>query len=229
MKRNCNRSLVLVLSLVMLSATASLAVAATQTVPFSLNGSGSMLNSPVIFQGMVDSGPLSPGWFVIELDDSGWPLDNPGTPEDERWDFLLATFFKYENTPGGEHWDGYFPVQGGVLPPVTWRFYNNGDQVGGIIRYLLITILDADADGDVDQDELANQTVAANFHCHIEQSTGVYAGWCGIGPANGNLENFDPGMDDILTIAVGNLYLRDYSCSVPVEEKTWGAIKTLYR
>jgi hypothetical protein len=208
---------------------AAIALAANQTVPFSLSGSGSLLNSPAVFQGNIYDGPMSGGWFVIEIDDTDWPIDNPGTPQNERWDYLLANYFSYDNTPNGEHWVGYFPMEGGLLPPVTWRFTDMTGQLGGIIRYLIITILDSDADGEVDQDELANQAVAANFHSHIEQSLGMYEGWCGFGPANGNLENFDPNMDDLLTIPVGNLYLRDLNCAVPVEEKTWGAVKMLYR
>lgn len=228
MVRISTGSFIVVVLCATLLGAATIVSAANQTVPFSLNGSGSFLNSPAIFQGMIDSGPMSPGWFVIEIDDSGWPLDDPITPENERWDFLLANFFTYDNTPGGEHWDGYFPVQDGLLPPVTWRFSNNGDRLGGVIRYFILTILDSDADGVVDQDDLANQTVAANFHSHIEQSLGIYDGWCGFGPGNGNLENFDPTMDDLLTLPVGNLYLRDVSCAVPVEETTWGAVKVLY-
>jgi len=229
MARISTRTLIAVSSCLLLLGAATFVSAANQTVTFSLNGSGSFLNSPVLFQGMIDSGPLSPGWFVIEVDDSGWPMDNPSTPQNERWDHILATFYTYDNTPGGEHWDGYFPVQGGLLPPVTWRFYNSGDQLGGVIRYLIITILDSDADGVVDQDDLANQTVAGNFQCHIEQSQGAYEGWCGFGSGNGNLENYDPGEDDLLTIPVGNLYLRDVSCAVPAEETTWGAFKVLYK
>jgi hypothetical protein len=180
---------------------------------------------------MIDGGDarLMGGWFVIEIDDTGWPIDNQGTPQDERWDYLLATFFTYDNTPGGEHWDGYFPIQNGLLPPVIWQFTNGANQLGGVIRYLIITILDSDADGIVDQDDLANQTVAAQFHSHIEQSEGEFAGHCGSGNGNGNLENFDPDMDDLLTLPVGNLYIRDFSCAVPVEETTWGAVKILYR
>ena len=229
MARISSRSLFVVTALVFLVGSVAGSTAATQTVSFSLNGSGSLLNSPASFQGMIDSGPMSPGWFVIEVDDAGWPLDNLSTPQNERWDYILATFFTYDSTPGGEHWDGYFPVQGSILPPVTWRFSSNGDKLGGIIRYFVVTILDSDGDGEVDQDELANQSVAANFHSHIEQSSGIYNGWCGTGTGNGNLENFDPAMDDILTLPIGNLYLRDFSCAVPVEESTWGAVKTLYK
>jgi hypothetical protein len=229
MTRIATSSLIAVLSVSLVLGTAAVVGAANQTVTFSLNGSGSVLNSPVVFQGMIDSGPMNGGWFVIEIDDTGWPVDNPGTPGNERWSYLLSTFFTYDNTPGGEHWDGYFPLQGGLLPPVIWRFTSGADQLGGVIRYLIISILDSDADGEIDQDELANQTIAANFHSHIEQSQGIYAGWCGFGTGNGNLENFDPNMDDILTLPVGNLYLRNVSCGVPVEETTWGAVKTLYR
>ena len=205
------------------------AMGATQTVQFSLNGSGALLNSPVVFQGTIDSGPMSPGLFVIQIDDAGWPLDDPGTPGNERWNYLLTNFFTYDNTAGGQHWDGYFPKQGTLLPPVTWRFGKNGDRLGGVIRYLIITIRDSDADGMVDQDELANQMVAANFQCHVEQSGGAYDGWCGAGSANGNLEDFDPNMDDLLTISVGNLLLRDFGCAVHADAKTWGALKQMYR
>jgi len=221
--------MLVMVSCVLVLGAANMAGAASQTVTFSLNGAGSLLNSPAGYQGMIDSGAMSGGWFVIEIDDSGWPTDNPGTPTNERWDYLLATFFTYDNTSGGENWTGYFPIQGGLLPPVIWRFANGGDQLGGVIRYLIITILDSDGDGEVDQDELANQVVAMNMNSHIEQSLGIYEGWCGFGNSNGNLEDFDPGMDDLLTIPVGNLYLRDVSCSVPVEESTWGAVKVLYR
>lgn len=226
--RNPNKPLGL-LALIALLISTNGAFAATQTVPFSLNGSGSLTGSPVVFQGIIDSGPFSSGQFLIEINDYGWPLDNPGTPENERWDYLLANFFTYDNSPGGEHWDGYFPAQGGQIPVVVWSFTKGADRVGGIIRYLIITIRDDDADALVDQDELANQAVAANLQVHIEQSAGSYDGWCGFGPANGNLENYDPYMDDLLTIPVGNLYLRDVSCTVPIEESSWGAVKKIYR
>ena len=229
MTRMATGWLIAVAALALAFGTVADSVAANQQVSFTLNGSGSLLNSPAMFQGIIDSGPMSGGSFVITIDDTGWPIDNPGTPNNERWDYLLANFFTYDNTPNGEAWNGYFPEQGGLLPPVIWHFTNGGDQLGGVIRYLIITIRDSDADGEVDQDELANQSVAANLNSHIEQSQGAYYGWCGFGTGNGNLENFDPGMDDILTISVGNLYLRDVSCAVPVEGTTWGAVKDLYR
>jgi len=199
--------------------------AAFQTVTFTLDGMGSLLESPVVFEGWINSGPMSPGWFMIMIDDSAWP---PDTDKTARWNYLVSTFFSYDATPGGEHWDGYFPMNGSAYPVVTWRFTKDLDKLGGIVRYLIITIYDSDHDGHVDQNELATQAIAANFHCHIEQSMGIYSGWCGTGPANGTLSNFDPNQDDIFTISYGSLTLRDFGCSVPVEETTWGAVKALY-
>jgi hypothetical protein len=176
---------------------------------------------------MITNGPLAGGSFVIEIVDPVWPLDNPGTPENERWDYILANHFVYSTT-GDPHWTGHFPLYGGLLPIVEFRFANGGeDQIGGIIKYLVITIVDSDEDGHVDQDELGTQAVAANFECHKEQGGGGYEDYCGNGSGNGTLENFDPGMDDILTLS-GTLWMRNFSCAVPVTESTWGTVKTLY-
>jgi hypothetical protein len=174
---------------------------------------------------MINSGPLSPGWFRIEIDDTGWPPDSDKTA---RWNYIISTYFSYDATPGGEHWDGYFPMDGTQFPVVTWYLKNDPDQLGGIIRYLIITIYDGDHDGVIDQDELATQAVAGNLHCHISQSLGAYTGYCGLGPMNGTLANFDPELPDILTISYGSLTIRDFGCVVPVDERTWGSVKTIY-
>jgi hypothetical protein len=194
--------------------------------PFGLSGSGSMLNSPAVYQGTIISGPMAGGSFVIEIDDSMWPVDDPGTPEDERWDYILANHFTYSTT-GDPHWTGHFPLYEEIIPPVEWRFTNGADQMGGIIYYLVITILDSDRDAQVDQDELANQAVAADFVCHKEQGGGGYEEQCGFGSSNGNLENYDPQYDDLLTLS-GTLSMRGFGCAVPVREGTWGVFKILY-
>lgn len=201
---------------------------ATQNIEFSLSGSGSLLNSPPGFEGTIDSGVFANGFFTIYIDDTGWPVDNPGTPQNERWNYIISTFFTYTAEPNNEHWTGYFPLQGTIAPPVVWRFYNNGDKLGGIIRYLNITITDNDKDGVIDQDELMIQAVAANLQAHIEQSKGVYESWCGFGSMNGTIEDFDPTPMDMFTIPYGLLRMRDYSCAVPTEHMTWGAVKSLY-
>ena len=199
--------------------------AQVQTITFSLDGMGSMLESPVLFDGVINSGPMSPGWFMITIDDTGWP---PDTDKTARWNYIVSTFFSYDATPGGEHWDGYFPMDGTQLPVVTWRFSSNGNKLGGIIKYLIITIFDSDQDAVIDQDELTTQSVAMNIHAHIEQSQGIYTGYCGIGSANGTLSNFDPNLDDILTVPFGSVTIRNFGCSVPTENKTWGAVKSIY-
>jgi hypothetical protein len=217
----------LVLSL-MLVLPLSVFAGNTQVESFSLSGNGSLLLSPAGFSGYIDSGNLMGGTFTLYIDDSSWPSDNPSTPNNERWDYIVSTFFTYTATSGDEHWTGYFPAVGSTVPPVIWHFYNGGDDLGGIVRYLIITINDSDKDGVIDQSELMNQAVAGNLQSHIEQSTGIFSGMCGVGSMNGNLQDYDPTPNDILTIPVGTLYLRDFSCAVPVEESTWGAVKSLY-
>ena len=94
--------------------------------------------------------------------------------------------------------------------------------------YLIITIADTDKDQIVDQDELANQQVAINFIAHLEQSEGTWDQHCGQGSANGTLENYDPNMDDNLTVS-GTLLMRTIGCAVPVDNATWGVVKEMYR
>jgi hypothetical protein len=193
------------------------------TLSFGLSGTGSLLSSPAGFVGTITSGGMAGGYFTLYIDDTDWPTD-----AGERWDYIVSTFFSYTSDPGNEHWTGYFPVQGTLLPPVIWHFYDNGDNLGGIIRYLIITISDEDKDGVIDQAELMNQAVAGNVQSHIEQSTGIYAGMCGIGSMNGNLQDYDPTPNDVLTIPVGNLYLRDFNCALPTDNASWGVVKSLY-
>jgi hypothetical protein len=199
--------------------------AQVQTVTFSLDGLGSLLESPVMFDGTINSGPLSPGWFMIMIDDSSWP---PDTDKTARWNYIVSTYFSYVATPGGEHWDGYFPINGTQAPVVTWRLSSNGNKLGGIIRYLIITIRDSDHDQVIDQNELATQSVAMDINVHVEQSQGIYTGYCGIGSANGTLSNYDPNLDNILTVPYGSVTIRNFGCIVPVESTTWGAVKAIY-
>ncbi len=225
-KRFCLCAIVFAASAVLV--LPSLVFSASQAESFSLSGSGSLLANPAEFNGIIDAGTLAGGTFVINIDDSGWPTDDPMTPQNERWDYLLSNYYTYSPTTNNEHWTGYFPLYGGVVPPVLWHFYNGGNNLGGIIRYLIITISDDDKDGIVDQSELMNQAVAGNLQSHIEQSTGSYFGMCGIGSMNGNLQDFDPTLFDLLTIPIGNLYLRTVSCAVPAENPSWGAVKAMY-
>lgn len=196
---------------------------------FELSGFGGYVVTPAEFDGEITAGTLYPGTFVIEIDDVMWPADDPGTPENERWDYVFATYFRYDNSqPGAEKWTAYFPPLPVQLPVVRWRFYHNGDMVGGIYQSLIVTISDKNANHVVDPTELNIQAVAGNLVAHVEQGTGVYEGFCGQGSMNGTLEGYDISEPYVLTISTGSLLLRNYSCAVGVRESTWGAVKEIY-
>lgn len=200
--------------------------AAAQFETFCLSGNGSLLQSPPGWEGFIDCGTLNGGYFTIYVDDTGWPTDNPGTPQNERWDYIVSTFFTYISEPLNEHWLGYIPLSGSPAPPVVFRFYNDGDKLGGVM-YLNITIIDKDKDGKMDQEDLMNQALGANIRAHIEQSTGRFEGKCGAGSMNGTIEDFDPTPMDILTVPSGRIILST-NCTLPTERMSWGAVKSLY-
>ena len=196
---------------------------------FKLSGFGGYTISPAGFDGSIIGGTLSPGTFVIDIDDVIWPVDDPGTPQNERWEYVFANYFHYDDSQSGaENWTAYFPPLPVQLPVVTFSFYRGGDKVGGILQSLIITISDKNANGIVDPSELNIQAVAGNLVAHIEQGTGVFEGFCGQGSMNGTMEGYDIGQPYVFTISTGNLLLRDFNCSVGVEEKTWGAVKEFY-
>jgi hypothetical protein len=201
--------------------------AAAQTETFCLSGTGSLLLSPPGWEGFIDCGTLNGGYFTIHVDDTGWPVDNPGTPQNERWNYIVANFFTYVSEPLNEHWVGYLPMQGTPAPPVVFRFYNNGDKLGGVM-FLNFTIVDKDKDGVMDAEDLMTQAFAANIRPHVEQGTGRFEGKCGVGSMNGTIEDFDPTPIDIFTVPYGTINLRTVGCTLPAEHSTWGMVKTLY-
>jgi hypothetical protein len=202
---------------------------AVRNETFKLSGFGGYAISPADFDGSMTAGTLNPGTFVITIDDVIWPVDDPGTPQNERWEYIFAHYFVYNNSqPGAEKWTAYFPPLPMQIPVVTWTFYHNGDRIGGILQSLIVTISDKNSNGTVDAAELEIQAVAGNLVAHIEQGTGVYEGFCGQGSMNGTLAGFDISQPYVITISTGNLLLRDFNCSVPNEQRTWGAIKQTY-
>jgi len=202
---------------------------AVRNETFKLSGFGGYVVNPAGFDGSMTAGTLYPGTFVIDIDDVIWPADNPSTPQNERWNYVFTNYFRYDNsTPGAEKWTAYFPPLPVQLPVVTWSFYHNGDKVGGIFQSLIVTISDRNANGVVDPTELYLQAVAGNLVAHVEQGTGIYAGFCGQGSMNGTLEGYDISQPYVLTISTGSLLLRNFSCSVGAEERTWGAVKEIY-
>ena len=196
---------------------------------FKGSGFGGYAVVPADFDGSILDGTLSPGTFVIEIDDASWPVDNPATSENERWDYVFANYFVYDDSqPGAEGWTARFPPLPAQVPVVTWNFYHNGDKVGGVLQSFEITISDGNHNGIVDPDELNIQAMAGNLTSHIEQNTGIYEGYCGIGSMNGTLEGYDLSQPYVITITGGNLILNNVDCQVPAEQSTWGAVKQIY-
>jgi hypothetical protein len=230
-----------VVALALLFMMANSANAAMKIVGFDLTGSGALAQPAVGYDGLVDEEqqfPLPPitfatGTFSISIDGAGWPGDNPGTPlTNERWEHVFANYFTYVNSAGSEHWEGYFPVQGGTSPQVDWSFITGeGYKLGGTMN-LTITINDVDADGVADASELAIMALGGNIFCKASKSTGEFLGYCGNGSMNGTMHAFDQGNPPMgaydVTGTGGTFQLNNTNCQVPVEEGTWGAIKAIY-
>jgi hypothetical protein len=206
------------------------------TEKFALQGTGSWMASPPIFYGDIIGGTLYPGTFLFAFDDTGWPTDNPGTPENERWNYIFAHYFVYQSTPGSEGWNGYFPPTGSGEASVKWRFYTlAGDTLGGSCTQLLITIRDFNANGILEASEYVTKTISSNIVAYINYSGGCFTNFCGQGSYSGNLTAVDPAhwIDELYVpsaaSASGRLYLKDGGCTVGVAPSTWGEIKSFYK
>ena len=231
-----NKAMVFLVSAFFLMILAS-AVNATdfRTETFALTGTGSFMDSPPVFIGTIISGTLSPGTFWIRFDDTGWPVDDPGTPNNERWDYIFSHYFAYDSTAGTEGWDGYFPPTGsGEIPP-KWRFYTAaGDTLGGSCNGLTITIRDYNADGVLQDSEYHDKVISSNLTAYINYSGGCFNSFCGMGSFSGTLNITDPSTWEeelyvpSATSASGRLLLKNGGCVTGVEESSWGEIKSIY-
>ncbi len=225
-----------VLALAILIFAASGIIADTRTETFALSGTGSFMDHPPWFEGDIISGTLSPGTFWVAFNDDGWPADDPGTSNNERWDYIFSHYFTYDDTPDAEAWDGYFPPPGSGEPVPTWRFFMGGaDVLGGTFTSLVITIRDGNGNGIMEENEYLSKDIAGNFVAWINFSDGFYSNYCGMGNFSGKLDVVTQGeWEEELyvpseTSASGRLYLRDFNCSVSVESNSWGEIKSIYK
>jgi len=203
---------------------------------FALLGTGSFMDSPVQFNGDIIQGTLAPGSFWIRLDDTMWPTDDPGTPENERIDYVLTHYFIYDDTAGNEGWDGYFPPVGSGEYLPSWRFYTAaGDTLGGDCNSFVVTIRDVDADGIVDASEWSSKVFSASFVAYISRSGGCFDTFCGVGNCSGAIDVTNQStLDEELYVpsassASGNMVLRDDNCHTATESSSWGGIKSIYR
>ncbi|MBN1163086.1 MAG: hypothetical protein JXB45_00770 [Candidatus Krumholzibacteriota bacterium] len=215
--------------------TSSIPAVDFRTEKFALLGTGSLMDSPPIFSGDIYNGTLSPGSFYFELDDTGWPADDPGTPENERWDYIFSNYFEYDNTPDNEGWDGYFPSSSlGDMAP-AWRFYTDaGDTLGGLCSSFTITIRDFNGNAVIDGTEYETKVFSAGLVCYINFNKGCFTSYCGQGNCSGtiNLLNEVTWEEEMYvpsaTSASGRLDLRDINCHTDTDPSSWGAIKAIH-
>jgi hypothetical protein len=226
---------ILVLCILFLAATSVWSTTFT-TERFALTGSGSFMATSPVFSGQIIAGTLSPGTFWIKFDATGWPADNPSTPENERMDYVLSHYFAYDDTEGAECWDGYFPPTGSAEPMPTWRFYTTaGDTLGGSCTQITITIHDLNANGIIEDSEYESKVIAGNIVAYINYGGGCFQNFCGQGSFSGTLNVVNSmTLEEELyvpseTSASGRLSLRDSGCTVGVESGSWGQIKSIYR
>ena len=138
---------------ILIFAVAGVSAQGYTTYKYSLSGTGSFMAHPPTFAGQIIAGnaKLYPGTFWFVFDDTGWPTDDPGTPQNERLDYIIAQYFQYDSTVGAESWWGYFQPSGFGEPMPKWRFFTAaGDTVGGACSQVTVTIKDLNANGIMD-------------------------------------------------------------------------------
>jgi hypothetical protein len=233
-----NRKLLLGIAVlcILVFAVASVSAITFRTERYALNGTGSFMAHPPTFAGQFTAGTLYPGTFWISFDDTGWPADDPGTPQNERIEYVIAHYFHYHATVGAEGWDGYFPPTGSGEPTPKWRFYTAaGDTLGGSCTQVLISIKDLNANGVMEASEYAAKVISGTQVAYINYGGGCFRNFCGTGSFSGtlNVVNAQTMEEEFYvpspSLPSGRLYMKDGGCAVGVESSSWGSIKTIYR
>lgn len=191
---------------------------------FDVAGTTNFMESPVLFDGTVTTGEplLNGGYWWLSIDDTGWPAD---TDQQVRWDYIAATYYHPNYDPFTLAWTATFDGNTTASPP-QWATGNGGSGMTGT-AVMQLTIYDFDGDGVIDDDERAFNVFSGTLIV-VKNGEGLFAGLCGLGSYSGALDNPDPGnfADDNFS---GSTILDVEDCSVPVEEVTWGHIKSKYR
>jgi hypothetical protein len=181
-----------------------------------------MDSPPTIVGGMDSGGEITDGSWTITIPDTGWPTD-PVLRAQYIWDTFYAANYN-SGTPG--YWLGYFDTNHGLSEQSSLAIVDvtNGGSMSGICTFQ-IQVNDTNNDGDLDEGEFCSGSLVG-FVIIIKNGTGVYDGMCGTGDIFGTwlkacpttLETWNFGM---------YLYLND--CTTPVENSSWGIIKSLYQ
>lgn len=204
---------------------ASLSVMAQPShMEFNMSGSLNFMVSPVVFNGTIDSGDpiLESGFWRLQIDDTGWPAD---TDKAARWSYVEAGYYTPNYDPMYGSWTATFNENTTNSAPL-WSAGKAG--VGSMTgtATLQMTITDFDFDGVIDPDERAFLIFSGTLIV-VKNGDGLFAGYCGLGSYSGSASNPDPVnfADDAFS---GATILDVEECSVPVEEVTWGQIKSIY-
>jgi hypothetical protein len=218
-------SVLLVFGACLLFATASITNAQVPThIEYGFSGYGNFMVSPVHYTGSINSGEplLVGGTWNMWVDDTGWP---PDTDPLVRWNYIDATYFTPNYDPILGTWTGTFDENSTSSSP-TWDAGHTLGTLAGTAT-LQITISDFDFDGVIDPDERSFSIFSGTLIV-VKNGTGIWAGYCGLGSFSGTSMNNDPWnfADDYVE---GYTILDIEDCGVPVEEITWGHVKSIYQ
>ena len=204
-------------------------VSASAQIPshmvFTVDGTTNFMTSPVQFAGAVTSGEplLVGGYWNLFVDDTGWP--DASDPQ-VRWDYIAANYYQPNYDGANGNWTATFDENTTASVP-TWGCGKGG--VGNLTgtAALQLTIIDFDFDAVIDPDERAFNVFSGTLIV-VKNGEGIFAGFCGLGSYSGSLNNPDPlnFADDIFS---GTTILDIEDCAVPVQEVTWGHVKSKYR
>ena len=201
-------------------------VAGAETYMPLLDGGGGMMLNGADYTGNILAGGLTGTWS-LDFDDSLWPDQSDSTA---RFDYIWTTFFadNYDGSAGSESWRGYF--DGTTLPTAPRMSFFTASPGGDLVTNASVTVLirDYNADGVLQQSEKHhNSQVAITVSVETPLCTGYFEDYCGTGSlGTGNLNFINPPDEDAVQL---NGQLQVNYCGAPVDESSWGTIKTLFR
>jgi hypothetical protein len=214
------RTLVIVLAVLAVAT-----VACAQDLPVWLFGvgSGDFMDSPPVFAGgMNPGGDITAGSWTITVPDLGWPAD-PVLRAQHIWGTFYAANYT-AGTPG--YWKGYFDTNHGLTEMNGLAIVDdtNGGSMTGVCT-VEIQVDDTNNNGVLDGDEFCSGSMSG-LVIIIRNGEGVYDGMCGTGNFFGTYAKDCPS-----TLQTWNwgMYLGLDDCSTPVENSSWGVIKSLYQ
>ncbi|MCD4690611.1 hypothetical protein K8S17_04040 [bacterium] len=214
------RTMVIVLAIL---AMATVACAQETFVWFFGVGNGDFMDSPPTFVGAMDpGGDITAGSWTITIPDAGWPTD-PVLRYQHIWDTFYAGNYTV-GTPG--YWKGYFDTNHGLPEMNTLSIIDdtNGGSMTGVCT-IEIQVDDANNDTVLDEGEFCSGSMTGMVII-IRNGEGCYDGMCGTGNYFGTYVKDCPGTYETWNFGM-YLYLDD--CSTPVENSSWGLIKSLYQ